>query len=1002
LNPYVKVSALSGEITDEVLSGFGAVVVTDSTPLSQLERWAAYLRSHDKLLVLAINNGCAASVFTDFGARHIVKDLDGEPVKTNVCEQIVKEVKDGKTEIVVHCAKENHGLSDDDWVRFEEVKGMSELNDFPHVAVQRVFVTLVDAKDPKKKREILQPGLLRLVFPEAVDPSKFSDWVDGGLMTQVKKPLELEFRSLKDSMLNPNWSQFEPLPTTNSMRTMMGGGNQLHFARLALWEFQERHGGQLPRLHSREDADLCVAIAKEINARHKALAEGPEKTPAIFVDEIEEDTVRNFALYSRSELPGYCAFLGGVAAQEVVKKFGTFTPLRQWLHADSFELLDGTNVRVDTAPVGSRYDHQISIFGKAFQEKLGSQSYFMVGCGALGCEYLKGFALMGLSAGPTGLLHVTDMDTIEVSNLNRQFLFRAENVGHLKSVTAAAAAKRMNPDLRVQCHETPVGPSTENIFTDEFWQGLDGVCNALDNIAARRYVDSKCVFFGKSLLESGTLGTKANSEIVIPFKTRSYGDSQDPEEEDSIPMCTLRNFPNLIEHCIEWSRAQFNELLVDPANELNTFLRDRASSLEQIRKDGAPLQKIKQLRALIEASSNPTWERCLVMARDLFAQQYENRIKDLVTAFPQDSFKEDGKGGKQLFWSGGKRFPRIAEFNLAEERHSDYLFHLANLYAYMLGLPDKPRDEVFSLWKSMNYTPEPWKPNAAAMAALNEEVEKAEKEKDKADKSGPAAPSALEQQHQEVEAQLEALRVLDVGKALELRAADFEKDHDENHHIDFLTAASNNRAWNYYIQEASRHKTKMIAGKIVPAVATTTAMITGLVQLELYKLLLGLEKDKFLSSNVNLGLSFYQAFEPENPIEAKTEYDVVMGEEIRPVPTGFTSWHKVEVNVGDITIGDLVQKFPAIHHGVELVSLQKYNQTQAEVDAGKSGFMWQRDAFSATVKEKYENNLKRKVSEVYFNSYAPLPPGRKYLLLEGEAEQNEEPVKIPLIRYTFA
>ena len=54
--------------------------------------------------------------------------------------------------------------------------------------------------------------------------------------------------------------------------------------------------------------------------------------------------------------------------------------------------------------------------------------FLKVGCGALGCEYLKGFALMGLGANG-GVVHVTDMDRIEVSNLNRQFLFRKENVG---------------------------------------------------------------------------------------------------------------------------------------------------------------------------------------------------------------------------------------------------------------------------------------------------------------------------------------------------------------------------------------------------------------------------------------------------------------------------------------------------------------------------------------------------------------------------------------------
>lgn len=66
------------------------------------------------------------------------------------------------------------------------------------------------------------------------------------------------------------------------------------------------------------------------------------------------------------------------------------------------------------------------------------------------------------------------------------------------------------------------------------------------------YMDRRCVYYRKPLLESGTLGTKGNVQVVIPFLTESYSSSQDPPEK-SIPICTLKNFPNAIEHTLQVS-----------------------------------------------------------------------------------------------------------------------------------------------------------------------------------------------------------------------------------------------------------------------------------------------------------------------------------------------------------------------------------------------------------------------------------------------------------------
>ena len=159
------------------------------------------------------------------------------------------------------------------------------------------------------------------------------------------------------------------------------------------------------------------------------------------------------------------------------------------------------------------------VYGNEVQRKLHEVRTFIVGAGALGCEFIKAFALMGVGCSTLGKVSVTDNDNIEVSNLNRQFLFRKSNIGSSKSQVACKIALEINPSLNVYDYQTRVGPDTESLFNDKFWESQDFVVNAVDNIQARLYVDQRCVWYGKGLLESGTLGTKANSQMIIPHKT---------------------------------------------------------------------------------------------------------------------------------------------------------------------------------------------------------------------------------------------------------------------------------------------------------------------------------------------------------------------------------------------------------------------------------------------------------------------------------------------------
>ena len=97
--------------------------------------------------------------------------------------------------------------------------------------------------------------------------------------------------------------------------------------------------------------------------------------------------------------------------------------------------------------------------------------------------------------------------------------------------------------MNITAYQEKVAAETEDIFGDNFYDKLSGVCTALDNVEARLYVDQRCLFYRLPMLESGTLGTKGNTQVVVPHLAEHYGATRDPPEK-SIPVCTLKNFPN--------------------------------------------------------------------------------------------------------------------------------------------------------------------------------------------------------------------------------------------------------------------------------------------------------------------------------------------------------------------------------------------------------------------------------------------------------------------------
>eukprot|EP00358_Blepharisma_japonicum_P001613 CAMPEP_0202954736 /NCGR_PEP_ID=MMETSP1395-20130829/51087_1 /ASSEMBLY_ACC=CAM_ASM_000871 /TAXON_ID=5961 /ORGANISM="Blepharisma japonicum, Strain Stock R1072" /LENGTH=209 /DNA_ID=CAMNT_0049670515 /DNA_START=960 /DNA_END=1586 /DNA_ORIENTATION=- len=152
----------------------------------------------------------------------------------------------------------------------------------------------------------------------------------------------------------------------------------------------------------------------------------------------------------------------------------------------------------------------------------------------------------------------------------------------------------------------------------------------------------------------------------------------------------------------------------------------------------------------------------------------------------------------------------------------------------------------------------------------------------------------------------------------------FEKDDDNNFHIDFIHTASSLRANNYRISTIERHQTKEIAGKIIPALATTTAVIAGIVVAEFIKYALGLELEKMRECFMNLAINSMSFPEPQPPIVINSvEYDEILEAPKKAYNDGFTKWDEIAID-GPCTIGELID-----------ILKEKYNISPSLIHEGK-------------------------------------------------------------------
>ena len=874
LNYFVEVNCC--EISDltllyDIIKNYEIVIITEIINISIINNIEKICRKNNHGFIYTAVLGLFSFIFDDFGKNHSVNNWNGNSPNSYFIKNISNEKE---CLITIDDTNDSQLPNEGDFLFFKEIEGMEELND----------------GKPRKIKYLKTKNS----FTIEEDTSSYGKYIKNGICYEKKMVKKINFSTFENNLKSPVIDENIQCENTFTIHSLI----------YSIQNFYNKNNS-LPILNNEEQSKIIYNTAKKFYEENKETFTKIIEEKENEYEDFNEELALNLSKFTPSEISPYVTFIGGIVSQEIVKFSGNYTPLNQWFYFEAYDTIKNLK-NPNRHLLNSRYDDQIGIYGQEIQEKLSKINIFMVGAGALGCEYLKIFAMMGISTNKNSKTTITDNDNIELSNLNRQFLFNTDMIGKSKSESACLSIKKINKNFNCEAHTNLLGFETENIYNEKFYEIINILISAVDNNKARKYLDNQAILFKKPLLDAGTEGTKANSILVIPNLTESLSNLRAEKSSNKYTSCTLRSFPSLIEHCIEWAKVQFEKIFISDIQNIINLISDQDSQFRKIEElsFSEKLLFLNDLKENLILLNLNNYENCIKMAFKKFYYHFSYRIKKLLELNPDDLKNPDGT----FFWSGTKRKPEIINFDINDELCREFIFSFANIISRCFSIEKKDDIDNQNLADinekiKLKYI----KDNDLEFEEENDETQKGENEEncEQCGQNNNKYEEKINNLKEEIKCLLKKLKLNQ-----KINPEIFNKDDDTNNQIDFIYSFSNLRARNYKISECDKFKAKFIAGRIIPAIESTTATVTGFNSSQIFSILISnISKSKIENFNeiqLDLGTSFFSYHNP-CPKKIKNSYAKNKKNYIA-IPKGWSVWDMINI-VGPMTLEKFLEFF---------------------------------------------------------------------------------------------